>query len=36
VGTLFALPYSQASRIAFAVDKTIATHTKGHIETSQK
>ena len=27
VGTLFALPYSQASRIAFAVDKTIATHT---------
>ena len=27
MGTLFALPYSQASRIAFAVDKTIATHT---------
>lgn len=35
MGTLFALPYSLASRIAFAVDKTIATHTKRHIETSK-
>ena len=35
VGTLFALSYWRASRIAFGVDKTIATHTKGHIETLQ-
>lgn len=35
VGTLFALSHWRASRIAFGVDKTIVTHTKGHIETLQ-